>query len=106
MIRTLAKVDSPWARLSASPALELPCCSGIGSSITNILVILGLTMLAAPAGIGVSLDVLWIDLPLAAVVAAVCLPVFRSERQVSRREGLAFVGAYLVYMTTIVFVRA
>lgn len=77
----------------------------IGSSITNILVILGLTSLAAPEGIDVSLDVLWIDLPLAAAVAAVCLPVFRSDRSVSRREGLAFVATYAAYLTTILFLR-
>lgn len=69
----------------------------IGSSITNILVILGLTCVLA-GGIDVSHDVLWIDLPLAAAVAIVCLPVFRSDRMVSRREGLFFVAAWLVYM--------
>lgn len=78
----------------------------LGSSITNILVILGLTCVAAPRGIDVSTDVLRIDLPLAAAVAIVCWPVFRSDRQVSRREGLSFVVAYLAYLTTLVFVRA
>ena len=71
----------------------------IGSSIYNVLVILGLTMVAGPAsGVDVSAEVLWIDLPLAALVALVCLPVFRSDRMVSRREGLMFVAAYLVYL--------
>jgi hypothetical protein len=42
--------------------------------------------------------VLWIDLPridlpLCAAVAIVCLPVFRTDRMVSRREGIAFVVA-------------
>lgn len=69
----------------------------IGSSISNILVILGLTCLAAPQGVDVSDDVLRIDLPLGAAVAIACWPVFRSDRMVSRREGLFFVGAYLVY---------
>jgi len=78
----------------------------LGSSITNILVILGLTCLAASDGVDVSPDVLRIDLPLAAAVAIVCWPVFRSDRTVSRREGVAFVAAYLVYLTTLVFVRA
>lgn len=78
----------------------------IGSSISNILVILGLTCLAAPQGVEVSRDVLMVDLPLAAAVALVCLPVFRSDRMVSRREGLAFVTAYLVYLTTLLLFRA
>lgn len=77
----------------------------IGSSIYNILVIMGLTMLAAPGGVDVSREVLWIDLPLAAVVAIVCLPVFRSERMVSRREGACFVFAYVAYLGSLLWLR-
>lgn len=78
----------------------------IGSSISNILVILGLTCVVAPQGVDVSRDVLRIDLPLAAAVSIVCWPVFRSDRQVSRREGAVFVAFYLTYIITLVFVRA
>lgn len=78
----------------------------IGSSIYNVLVILGLTVVAAPpGGLAVSPDVVWIDLPLAALVAIVCLPVFRSEGRVSRREGVCFVLAYGVYLATILVYR-
>lgn len=77
----------------------------IGSSVYNILVILGLTMLAAPHGIEVQRDILWIDLPLAAIVAAVCLPVFRSGARVSRTEGALFVAAYLAYLSALVAFR-
>lgn len=77
----------------------------IGSSIYNVLVILGLTVLASPGGVAVSHDVLWIDLPLAAMVALICLPVFRSDRLVSRREGGWFVVAYLAYLATLIFLR-
>lgn len=77
----------------------------IGSSIYNILAILGLTLLVAPGGIEVSKEILLIDLPLMAVVALVCLPVFKSDRCVSRREGAFFAIAYLVYLTTLVFIR-
>jgi len=77
----------------------------IGSSITNILVILGLTCLASPGGVDVSRDVLRVDLPLAAAVAIACWPVFRSDRMVSRREGMVFVAAYVVYLTTLMFLR-
>ncbi len=78
----------------------------IGSSIYNVLVILGLTMLAAPAsGVDVSAEVLWIDLPLAALVAIVCLPVFRSDRMVSRREGVGFVLAYVAYLGSLMLWR-
>jgi cation:H+ antiporter len=78
----------------------------IGSSISNILVILGLTCLAAPHGVDVSRDVLRIDLPFAAAVAIACWPVFRSDRMVTRREGFAFVTLYVAYLTTLIFLRA
>jgi cation:H+ antiporter len=77
----------------------------IGSSIYNILVILGLTMLASPGGVEVGREVLWIDLPLAAIVAAVCLPVFKSDGMVSRTEGALFVAAYLAYLTMLLTLR-
>lgn len=77
----------------------------IGSSISNILVILGLTCSVAPQGIDVSRDVLRIDLPLAAAVAIACWPVFRSDRQVSRAEGVVFVCLYLAYLATLIFLR-
>lgn len=79
----------------------------IGSSIYNVLVILGLTMVAAPtSGVDVSAEVLWIDLPLAALVAIVCLPVFRSDRLVSRREGIGFVLAYAAYLGSLLLWRS
>jgi len=78
----------------------------VGSSIYNVLVILGLTCLAVPGGVDVGTDVLWVDLPLGVLLALVCYPVFRSGRMVSRREGFAFVAAYVIYMVVLVFVRA
>lgn len=77
----------------------------IGSSITNILVILGITCLAVPDGIAIDRQVLRFDLPLAAAVAIVCYPVFRSDHMVSRKEGIVFVLAYLIYLTTLLIFR-
>lgn len=76
----------------------------LGSSITNILVILGLTCVAAN-GLGVDKSVLRLDLPLAAAVAIACYPVFRSDKRVSRIEGIVFVSLYLIYLLTLVFLR-
>ncbi len=70
----------------------------VGSCIYNILFILGVTSLVAPAGLSVAHDLFWIDLPLAAGVALLMLPVFRTGDSVSRREGALFVGIYLLYM--------
>ncbi|MCU0386137.1 MAG: calcium/sodium antiporter [Flavihumibacter sp.] len=77
----------------------------IGSSITNVLVILGITCILAPGGIDVSKDILWFDLPLAALVAIICYPVFRSDKQISRTEGAVFVSLYLIYFTSLILFR-
>jgi cation:H+ antiporter len=77
----------------------------IGSSITNVLVILGLTCIASSDDIQVSAGLLWFDLPLAALVAIVCYPVFKSDRMVSRKEGILFVIAYLIYLGATIFFR-
>jgi cation:H+ antiporter len=77
----------------------------IGSSISNILVILGLTTIASPHGVDVSKDILWLDLPLAAAVAIACYPVFRSNKMVSRTEGIVFVSLYLVYLGSLILLR-
>lgn len=77
----------------------------IGSGIYNVLVILGITSVFAPGGINVSDEILLIDLPLAAMVAIVCLPIFKSDRLVSRREGLFFVICYLIYFSSLLLLR-
>ena len=78
----------------------------IGSSTYNILFILGVTSLASPAGVPVDAPLLHIDLPLAALVALVCVPVFASDRLISRKKGACFVAAYAVYLGTLIFWRA
>lgn len=45
------------------------------------------------------------DVPVALAVAIVCYPVFRSGGIVSRREGIAFVLMYVVYLATLVLLR-
>ncbi len=77
----------------------------LGSSITNLLIILGATSLFADKGINVQKDLLWIDLPLLVLVAFVCYPVFRSDQMVSRKEGISFMLLYLIYLGVIVFYR-
>lgn len=78
----------------------------IGSSITNILVILGITCVVAPHGVHVSDDVLAIDLPLALAVAFACLLAFRRDCLVTRRAGATFVALYAIYLGTLLFLRA
>jgi len=77
----------------------------IGSSISNVLVILGITCVVSAKGVIVTNDILWLDLPLAALVAIVCYPVFRSQRMISRREGIIFVTLYSIYLFTLIYFR-
>ena len=79
----------------------------IGSGTYNILfIILGVTCLATPSGVPVDTSLLRIDLPLAALVALLCVPIFVTDRRISRLEGALFVTAYAVYLGTLIFVRA
>jgi cation:H+ antiporter len=78
----------------------------IGSSIYNVLFILGLTCAASPIPVEVESTVLMVDLPIAALVAIVCYPIFKSEQRVSRREGAALVAAYALYMASLLWLRA
>lgn len=59
----------------------------IGSGIYNILFILGVTALVPADGIAVESALLWMDLPIMALVTLLCLPVFATGRTVSHREG-------------------
>lgn len=77
----------------------------LGSSIINIFIILGITSVLTPNGINISQDILWFDLPLAALVAVVCYPVFKSDQMVSRKEGITFVMLYVAYLTYLLLYR-
>lgn len=70
----------------------------IGSSIYNILVILGLTCVGASRPLEVERQLLLFDIPLMAGIALLCVPVFISGRRVSRAEGGLFVAIYVGYM--------
>jgi cation:H+ antiporter len=77
----------------------------LGSSVYNILVILGVTALVPSSGIGVEAELNRVDLPMMAVVALVCVPVFISGRCVSRSEGAVLLCAYMIYTTYVVVTR-
>jgi len=77
----------------------------LGSSVINIFIILGITTIFTPNGINISNDILWFDLPLAALVAIVCYPIFKSDQLVSRKEGIIFVSMYIAYLCHLLFFR-
>jgi cation:H+ antiporter len=77
----------------------------IGSSICNIGIVLGVTVLVAPGRVPVPDDVLAADMILLAAVAAITVPVFVSGSRVSRIEGALFVAAYVAYVTWLLTTR-
>ncbi len=74
----------------------------VGSNIFNILAVLGLAGLLAPAGIPVADSALRFDLPVMLAVAFACLPIFFSGHVISRWEGAVFLGYYAAYTAYLV----
>lgn len=77
----------------------------IGSSIYNILIILGIPCLLAPGGLPVEPQLLWCDIPLMAAVALGAVPVFITGRRISRLEGALGVAIYVAYLYWLINVR-
>ena len=74
----------------------------VGSNIYNILAVLGLSSVAVSGGVSVSNAVLGVDLPIMTAIAAVCLPVFYTGREISRWEGGLFLLYYIAYTAYLV----
>ncbi|WP_202839469.1 calcium/sodium antiporter [Luteimonas saliphila] len=69
----------------------------VGSSIFNLLLVLGATALIAADGVAVSPSALRFDLPVMTAVAVACLPIFFTGHCIARWEGAVFVGYYVAY---------
>ena len=59
----------------------------VGSNIFNILAVLGLSGLVAPAGVPVPGALATFDMPVMIAVAVACLPIFVSGATIARWEG-------------------
>ena len=77
----------------------------LGSSIYNILFILGATLMVSPGGIAVEPALIYVDIPVMTAVALVCIPVFMSGARISRLEGGVFVAAYIAYFMYLIIAR-
>lgn len=77
----------------------------LGSSVYNILFILGVTCIVSPSEISLARSLIVIDIPVMTAVALACVPVFYSGREVSRTEGALFVSAYFAYLAYLTAVR-
>jgi cation:H+ antiporter len=69
----------------------------VGSNIFNILLVLGVTGLVAPAGIPVAGQALQFDIPVMTAVAIACLPIFFTGYTIDRWEGALFLAYYVAY---------
>ncbi len=78
----------------------------VGSNLFNIMGVLGLASLVAPAGIEISSAVIGFDIPIMIVIAFACLPVFFTGGRISRGEGALFLGYYVAYTLYLIFAAA
>jgi cation:H+ antiporter len=81
---------------------EIAVGNAIGSNIFNLLGVLGLSAVFAPAGLPVSEQVWAFDLPVMLAVAVACLPVFINGLRIARWEGALFFGYYVAYTVFLV----
>jgi cation:H+ antiporter len=70
----------------------------LGSSVYNVALILGITVLTASAEVEIPQEVIAADLLILAVVALITVPVLLSGHRISRLEEGAFVASYLGYL--------
>jgi cation:H+ antiporter len=74
----------------------------LGSSVYNVAVILGITVMTAPAEVQIPDSVVAADLLVLAVAALITVPVLLTGQRISRLEGGAFVAAYLGYLVWLI----
>jgi cation:H+ antiporter len=74
----------------------------VGSSLFNLLVVLGLGSLVAPGGVEVSQGAIAFDIPVMIAVAVVALPIFFTGYAIERWEGALLLGFYFAYVSYLV----
>lgn len=74
----------------------------VGSNLFNIMGVLGIASVAAPLGIHVAPAILYFDIPIMIAVALACLPIFFTQGEISRKEGILLLGYYIAYTTYLV----
>ena len=74
----------------------------VGSSIFNLLVVLGLGSLVSPEGLPVPAGALAFDFPIMIGVSLATLPVVFTGHLIARWEGAVFLGYYVAYTTYLI----
>lgn len=69
----------------------------VGSNIFNILAVLGISSVLAPAGLPVSEAAIGLEIPLLIAFSVACLPIFFTGGTINRWEGALFLGYYIAY---------
>ncbi|MBX3196468.1 MAG: calcium/sodium antiporter [Microbacteriaceae bacterium] len=77
----------------------------LGSSVFNILLILGVTSVVPEGDIPVTPELAFIDIPVMVGATLLCIPVFLSQKLISRIEGALFLAAYAVYFGYLILLR-
>jgi cation:H+ antiporter len=77
--------------------------NAVGSNLFNILSVVGLSAIVAPSGIAISAAALRFDIPVMIAVAVACFPVFFVGYRITRGNGVAFLGFYVVYVVYLIF---
>ena len=75
--------------------------NAVGSSLFNIMCVLGLASAIAPDGVPVAAAALRVDIPVMIAVAVICLPIFFAGHIITRWNGallFAYYWAYTVYL--------
>lgn len=84
---------------------EMAVGNVIGSSVYNIALVLGVTVLAVPGGLVVPHEVLDADLVLMVGATLVALPLYLTGSRLSRLEGGLMLAAYAGYLTWLLSTR-
>ena len=74
----------------------------VGSNLFNLMGVLGLGGLVAPAGLPVAASMLRFDLPVMLAAAFALLPIYARGRTIPRWQGALFVACYVAYTTLLV----
>ena len=74
----------------------------VGSSMFNLLGILGVAALVTPGGLAVAPALVNFDIPVMIAVAFACLPIFATGHRIARWEGAVFLIYYVVYVAYLV----
>ena len=81
---------------------EIAVGNVVGSSIFNVLAVLGLAGAVAPDGVAAAPAALRFDVPVMLAASLACLPIFFTGGRISRAEGWLLLGTWLAYTTYLV----